>query len=32
MPFVDEQPPEHHPAVRVIAMPADTHSLAYRRV
>lgn len=25
MPFVDEQPPEHSPAVRVIAMPADTN-------
>ena len=25
MPIIDEQPPEHHPAVRVIAMPADTN-------
>ncbi|CCW17084.1 cytosolic long-chain acyl-CoA thioester hydrolase family protein [Sphingobium indicum BiD32] len=25
MAFVDEQPPEHSPAVRVIAMPADTN-------
>lgn len=25
MPLIDEQPPEYSPAVRVIAMPADTN-------